>query len=65
MWSVVDYGVSPATVFQLESTARYRHSTDLSVLQVRSVAITKIIPLTGVGILRAHKLIVGAECRAL
>jgi len=46
----VDYRVSQATVFQLESTARYRHSTDLSVQQVRSVAIMKIIPLIGVGI---------------
>jgi hypothetical protein len=56
--------VNHATVFQLESAARYRHSTDLTVQHVRSVAITKIIPLIGVGILRAHKL-VGAECQAL
>lgn len=61
----MDCRVSQATVFQLETTARYRHSTNLSVQQVRSVAITKIIPLTGLGILRTHKLIVGAECQAL
>jgi hypothetical protein len=61
----VDYLVNQAMVFQLESTARYRHSTDLTAQQVRSVAITKIVPLIGVGILRAHKLIVGAECQTL
>jgi Ser-tRNA(Ala) deacylase AlaX len=52
-------------VFQLKSAARYRHSTDRTVQHVLYVAITKILPLTGVGILRAHKLIVGAECQAL
>jgi hypothetical protein len=61
----VDIRVNQVMVFQLESTVRYRHSTGLTVQQVRSVAITKIIPLIGVGILRAHKLILGAECQAL